>query len=60
MSGLRRLCREVAANQSYRRNGTTDFFDRIFERMWRGTAAASERHPEYKSSWSPTKKRRRK
>ena len=33
--GLRKLAREVAHNQSYKKGGTTDMFHYYFSKFWR-------------------------
>lgn len=54
MSGLRRLARTVAHNQSYRQSHTTDMFGYFFSKGWRekGHPANLNKH----SSPGPTKK----
>lgn len=54
MSGLRKLAREVAYNQSYVQSRTTDMFRYFFAKGWRAKG-----HPANlnKYSWpTPTKK----
>lgn len=52
MSGLRKLWREVARNQSYSRTGTTDLMNQIFHQKWRIQMG----HKENPSPWRATKK----
>ena len=58
MGTMRKLARTVAANQSYKKSGTTDMFGYYFKKIWREKAG----HPDG-TRWNPTKKpktRRRK
>ena len=52
MSGLRKLCREVARNMSYRRTGTSDLMNEIFHQKWRVRMG----HKENPEAWRATKK----
>jgi len=51
---MRKLARTVAANQSYKQDGTTDMSGYFFTKLWREKAG----HPEGARS-NPTKKRKR-
>lgn len=42
MGTMRKLARTVAANQSYKKSGTTDMFGYYFKKIWREKAG----HPE--------------
>lgn len=58
MGSMRKLARTVAANQSYKKDGTTNMFGYFFTKIWREKAG----HPEGTRP-NPTKKsksRRRK
>lgn len=49
---MRKLAREVARNQSYKRSGTTDMFHYFFDKIWR-----EKGHPASRRM-NPTKKKR--
>lgn len=55
MSGLRKLAREVAHNQSYRKSHSTDMFGYFFQKIWRDKG-----HPERSASSRKASKKKRK
>ena len=42
MGTMRKLARTVAANQSYKKSGTTDMFGYYFKKIWREKAGGNK------------------
>lgn len=54
---MRKLAREVARNQSYKRSGTTDMFHYFFDKIWRekGHPASHRMNPAKKKRFGGRK-----